>query len=118
MYATSTYRRWELSGAISLSEVVIIDEIIFHNYAGDYWHMTDVCSMPYTNIIAHDLSNIIAHTKCTKYYGGIWAPPIMNGRLDSIHQVYSIKREHSRFIVHRLDDRWDKLAERIRERIW
>jgi hypothetical protein len=118
MYATATYRCSELSGAIALAEVVIIDEIIFHRYDSDYWDMTDVCSMLYTNVIAHDLSNIIAHTKCTKYYRGIWAPPIMNGRLNSIHQVYSIKREHSRFIVHRLDGRWSGLADYVRERLW
>lgn len=122
MYAT-TYE-FDENDVEVLVEIVVVDDLIFYSQ-GDYhiWYMTSSCTLyprPVLNVITHDLSDVISMGRKEWVLSHEWRrmPSRLQSILHDIYKIYSSETEERYFQLHQLDDRWDAIANSIREQLY
>lgn len=122
MYAT-TYE-FDENDVEVLLEIVVVDDLIFYSQ-GEYpnWYMTSSCTLyprPVLNVITHDLSDVISMGRKEWVLSHEWRrmPSRLQSILHDIYKIYSSETEERYFQLHQLDDRWDAIANSIREQLY
>lgn len=122
MYAT-TYE-FDENDVEVLLEIVVVDDLIFYS-GGNYpiWYMTSICTLyprPILNVTTHDLRDvIIAERKEWVHVFSEHQTTIgLQSILHDIYKIYSSETEERYFQLHQLDDRWDAIANSIREQLY
>ncbi len=118
--------RYEVFGAGHyVTELVVVDELIFYCYgiSGPDWGINTSCVLSYRNHIyvnAYDL-RLVNITNCKNvhsYYNNDLLPMSLMFIMMEFSNMYSGVHRTDHLQKHQLDDRWDGIADRIREQLY
>lgn len=121
MYVT-TYSYDDYSDVKITVEVVIVDDLIFYeNSYARLWRICCACALSKVNVNAHNLIYRIKRARFGRTHEYTRSSGTLRAILNDIVNMYSgdgIGGNPDYYTLHKLDDRWDAIANSIRAELW